>query len=682
MTISGSEASTLLLQLGVAAARTIILAAFAGLLMAAFRVKAAHLRLFAWIAVLYAGLGMPLLGRMLPSVGVPLPFAASAAPTKIVNDVSPATPARVRQLTVQEIAPAPAASTSLSTARPVSTRRSSWREMIASIPWNSAALAMYLAIALLLVARLIIGVVLARRLVRHSTQIHDPRLDALIQYPSSLRVPAIRESRSVSVPLTIGVLSPTVVLPSSWRDWDNDKLAGVLTHEMSHVARHDCLSQYVSLLHRAVFWFSPLSWWLNRQIIELAEQASDEEALARGADQHSYARMLLGFLESVQATPGRVRWQGVSMASSGRAEKRLEKVLAWRGDSNMGAKKLAMLLIMAVAIPATYLVAAARPASPGHSSPAAKSFQEQPSPPAATPSEPQAPEASPANPTAPPPPKDGGISNSGPLPPGPSAPTAPAMPAAPQSPASPDSTLAADSAQNQADSESRHRGFWYRYGYDDEQRFVIVSGKSDSFTMSGTGEDARHVEKLKQRIPGDFIWFERDEKSYIIRDQATVDRARQLWAPQEELGKKQAALGKQQEALGKQQEELGKRMQEVRVKVPDMSAELDKLKAELQELGPNATVEQIGRIQSEIGRLQSKIGRIQSDAGDEQGKIGEQMGELGSKQGELGRQQGELGRQQGELAEKANRDMKQLLDDAIKKGIAQPEGAESGGASL
>jgi hypothetical protein len=77
------------------------------------------------------------------------------------------------------------------------------------------------------------------------------------------------------------------------------------------------------------------------------------------------------------------------------------------------------------------------------------------------------------------------------------------------------------------------------------------------------------------------------------------------------------------------------------------------------------------------------MGRIQSDAGDEQGKIGEEMGALGEKQGELGRQQGELGRQQGELAKKASIEMKQLLDDAIKKGVAQPESSEpGGGASL
>jgi peptidoglycan hydrolase CwlO-like protein len=113
-----------------------------------------------------------------------------------------------------------------------------------------------------------------------------------------------------------------------------------------------------------------------------------------------------------------------------------------------------------------------------------------------------------------------------------------------------------------------------------------------------------------------------------------------------------------------------------------MTAELDKLRAEMKQLGPSATMEQVGRLQSEIGDLQSKIGDIQSHAGEQQGKLGEEMGALGEQQGKLGAQQGELGRQQGELAEKATREMKQLLDDSLKNGTAQPEGPELSGSLL
>jgi len=669
MAIGGSEASIVLLELVSAAARTMVLAAIAGLLLTALRVKATPLRLFTWTAVLYAGLCMPLLGGMAPSIQIPVPFGLSQAATTANQVRGKATPvvSSAHPITIHTVESASA--TDSNPPLEVSQRndkvgRSSWMAgALASIRWSTVAIGIYLAIALFLLTKLVIGIAFARRLARLSTPIDDPRVTIrrLASRSNRMPFPAIRESQSASVPLTIGVLTHSIILPTSWREWDDDKIVGVLTHEMSHVARRDCLSQYVSLLHRAIFWFSPLAWWLNRHIKDLAEQASDEEVLSRGADQNRYARTLLAFLQTVQATPGRVRWQGVSMASSGRAERRLEKVLSWRGGKKMGTKKSALITVVALAISVSFLLAASRPVTVSQSRHKATGAQDQ-----ATPVTAEKP--------IPPPPVEASPATAQELP----SPSAISSHAAPAQPASPGTPMVAQ----QTEAGTHHGHFSYRYGSDDEQRFVIVSGKTDALTMSGSGEDARHAEKLKQRIPGDFIWFQRDERSYIIRDQATVDRARQFWAPQEELGRKQEALGKQQEALGKQQQELGARMQAVRVKVPDLTAELDKLKAELKQLGPDATTAQIARVQSEIGHLQSRIGEIQSHAGDEQGKLGEEMGALGEKQGELGRQQGELGRQQGELAEKASRDMKELLDDAIKKGVAQPESPEPGGASL
>lgn len=250
--------------------------------------------------------------------------------------------------------------------------------------------------------------------------------------------------------------------------------------------------------------------------------------------------------------------------------------------------------------------------------------------------------------------------------------TAPAAPAAPATPPAPPAARAARSARapRTPKASSFRHGSSYAYGEDD-LHFVMASGKNDSMTMSGSSDDVGMVRELKKKIPGDFIWFERDGKSYIIRDQATIDRARTFWAPQEELGKKQEELGAQQEALGKQQEELGARMEQIKVNVPDMTADLDKLRAKLKQLNSTATMEEIGEVQEEIGALQEKIGELQSQAGEQQGKLGEQMGALGEKQGKLGEQQGALGERQGELARQANHQMKQLLDEAITKGTAQ-----------
>jgi len=758
------QASTnFLAQLANPAARALALGAAAGLGLAAFRVKATSTCLFTWTAVLYAALAMPFLGWMLPPVSIATPAFLQPAldnlrASEIFNANSQSLVATetqsslVERNTLNASSPSAAAERRKNAARPERSRTGASRGSVnvdtskpqggarstltvasnpvsaettaakmpmpsssqrPSIPWTVIASAIYLAVAAIFLVRFSVGLTYGRRLVRRAQTIDDPLVIRKLASGPTVRV---AESELISVPVTMGALCPTILLPADWREWNDAKLSAVLAHELSHVARRDPLTQGLSLLHRAIFWFSPLAWFLDRRLADLAEQASDEAALSCGTDRKHYARILLDFFEALHAAPERVWWQGVSMAKAGQAEKRVERILSWKGSVAMHLKKSIAVVLISFAIPVVYLVASAHPAQhvpmPGMTftqdqtpqpavqpAPAAKVQPSSTPAPAiaSTPEEPPAPEpASSAEPTSAPAPAagiSGGVA--GPAPVAPVAPMAAYPPNAALAPITPAPrayqfyqsdaqarkaeaqaqalALRARAMADQAAHSSYGHGSSYAYGYDDDQRFVIVTGKSDSLTMSGSSADARHVQKLRKSIPGDFIWFQVDEKSYIIRDQATVDRARQLWAPQEELGKKQEELGKQQEALGKQQEELGAKMEKVRVNVPDMTAQLDKLKAELKALGPNATMDQLGGIQEEIGQLQEKMGDIQSHAGEQQGKLGEEMGALGEKQGQLGELQGKLGEQQAELAEKASHEMKLLLEDAVKKGLAQPE---------
>jgi beta-lactamase regulating signal transducer with metallopeptidase domain len=674
MTNLAIAASTrLLVQLADPAVRTLLLASCAAIALVALKVRSTSLRLITWTAVLYAALSMPLLGWMLPAVEVPLPgflhhavvrrqaskVQMSGAPTPAVNasrtDRSMESSLRPNSKQIHPVA-------ADSTAAPaVGALRS-------SIPWSTLAIALYGAVTSFLLLRLVLGVVFSRRLLRAAHLIHDDRVTRRLRshvYRCRIKsAPHVVESDLISVPVSMGVLRSTILLPANWREWDDAKLNAVLAHELSHVARRDALTQRLSLLHRAIFWFSPLAWWLHRQLAAIAEQASDEAALSCGADRNDYARTLLGFFEALHASPGRVWWQGVSMAKAGQAEQRLERILLWKGVVTMGLKRSALFTIIAVALPVVYLAASVRPGNAILQDSGRTSSLTPPAPASSDRLEPALAPSAPESALAPPAPETLSrmVSNAGRLriavdaPPGPVAAAAPVAPPAP------------GPYQSAARPYSNHS-----YSDDNEPRFVIVTGKSDAMTLSGSREDARHAEKLKKQIPGDFIWFERDEQSYIIRDQATIDRARKLWSPQEELGKKQEELGRQQEALGKQQEELGMKMQQVQVKVPDLTAELDRLKAKLEKLGPSATTEQLGDLQSEIGDVQGKIGDIQSQAGEQQAKLGEQMGALGEQQAKLGEQQEKLGEQQSELAEQASRQMGELLDEAIKNGKAQPE---------
>jgi bla regulator protein BlaR1 len=602
--------SLFLAGLAISAARVGVLAGVAGLGLTCFRVKATSARLFTWTAVLYGALAMPLLEQMLPPIPIPTPsFLHHQAPPSEHNEATGLRPGSGPRVDSGSKPPKSEVLGEVSPGVSRSLLRLTMRAKVIA-PW------IYFVTAWFLLVRLGVGLAFAGRLRRTAQVIDEPRLTAKLrsraQAAGAALVPEIVESGLISVPVTMGVWSPTILLPDNWRDWDDTKLDAVIAHEVAHIARRDTLTQRLALLHCAIFWFSPLAWWLNRHLADLAEQASDEAALACGADRKDYARTLLGFFAALQGAPGRVWWQGVSMAHAGRAEQRVERILAWKGTFAMRFRKSIAVVVVTLAIPVVYVAASAQPAIQ-NAAPKTVEVAPEPAPP------------------IPPP--------------------APQVPRPPNRPS------------------SRGSSSWSN---DDGQGFVIVTGHGDSLTMSGAQKDGMRVEELREKIPGDFIWFRREGKSYIIRDQATVDRAKRFWAPQEELGRKQEELGRQQEELGKQQEELGAKMEQVQIKVPDLTKEVEKLQAELKRLGSSATMEQVGDLQSAIGDLQGKIGEIQSQAGDQQGKLGEEMGVLGEKQGKLGEQQGELGRQQEELAQEATRQMKQLLDEAIAKGTAQP----------
>ena len=551
-------------------------------------------------------------------------------------------------------------------------------------------------------------------------------------------IPDLAESAAISVPVTMGILRPVILFPVEWREWDLAALHAVIAHELSHVIRRDALTQRLSLLHRAIFWFSPLSWWLHRCLADAAEEASDEAALVSGADRARYAETLLGFFAALQESPRRVYWHGVSMAKAGQAEKRVDRILAWKGDVGMRMNKFLAIAMILAGVPAVIFTAAARPSlrdTPVVDTQAAGS---QATGQAVNPAPDPAPKPTPAPkalraPQAPAAPKSP-TPAAAPAPP--AAPSAPALKALPREPLPPIPPAVASEpgvlavpgvrvqlkdfmsdeqiqkirkqvsealsnvdkdkiyAEVQKDIAEAQKNLDFQLkefqkdgkfqmqfagpvklrtndgGFSD--RFVVVTGDSPIF-MSGDSQDVEHATALRGKISGDFIWFQRDEKSYVIRDQATVNRAKEFFKPQQQLGEKQQALGKQQQALGDQQRDLGKKMQTAQIQLPDMSADMQKLEAEMKQLSAGATQQQVGDLQRQIGELQRKIGQAQSQVGDQMRKDSEPMRALGDQQRDLGQQQRELGQQQRDASRQARDQMKQLLDDAVTKGTAQPE---------
>jgi molybdopterin converting factor small subunit len=508
--------------------------------------------------------------------------------------------------------------------------------------------------------------------------------------------PGLAESPSVTVPVTLGAWHPFVLLPTAWRAWSDEKIQAVLAHELSHVVRKDALTRALAAIHRSVFWFSPLAWWLERHLAVLAEQASDDAALGTGADRIFYANVLLGFYHDLQSTPGRVRWEGVAMTRGKQARERVERILDSSRRLSAGLRKSAWGALALLAVPLIYLPAGAQPifAPKPHADerralvapvirPAVESrYAELQAPPAGPPAP-----ASPATPAAPK--------------------AAPAATPGPKSPTPPPATA----------------GEW-KYPESDED-VMIFYGQS----MSGTGiyrdPDLDHLRALRRASNGDIVWFRRDGKAYIIRDAATVQQAKSIWDGNDLLNKVQE-LRRQQDAPGVPAPELTDQLKRLKQELTQemrrqqdapsvLTDELRKAQTQLDQLQKGAAnQEELGGLQhtlrdlreklaigkmDAIGGKQGELGALQEQLGKEQEKLAEQQEVLGglqdtlrdlqeklatgkmepngSKLGDLGVRQEFLGKALEELRERARtatlRRMKQLLDNALAKGLAQPE---------
>jgi hypothetical protein len=170
-------------------------------------------------------------------------------------------------------------------------------------------LSVYLLGFSVLALRLVLGTVHTHRLVRRSV-LQD----------------GVRTSPLCISPVTVGFFRPVVIFPRNWREWEKSRLESILTHEQEHARRRDSLTQWFALLNRAVFWFHPVAWWLERTLSGLAEEACDDAVLARGHDAREYAECLLDLARSVSGSGARLNVVGMA-APGGFLGRRLRKII-------------------------------------------------------------------------------------------------------------------------------------------------------------------------------------------------------------------------------------------------------------------------------------------------------------------------------------------------------------------
>jgi beta-lactamase regulating signal transducer with metallopeptidase domain len=331
---------------------------------------------------------LPLAALALPSLQIeafsalaaaPAPTAA-AAPAPVIAE-TPSTYAyvpgpEVQPSYVQAADPQPAASTIWDDPTPL-------------------VLLAYLGGLLMVGGRLLIGLFLLRRWTRNARDVTNPEwLAAFARVRGADDRTRLIASDAVPSPLSWGWRRPVILIDPDTLD-EPQEADAILAHEMAHVARKDWLALMLTRIAATVFWFNPVVWLLEREIVQQAEEAADSEA-ARHVEPARYAQTLLTW---AQINGGMVAANSIAPKHSALG-RRIRAILDRRERPRGSAwTKIAALTCVAIATPiaAVQLVQAAQPPAPAAPATPSAPFAP-PAPPAPpVPGTPVAPPAPPAH---------------------------------------------------------------------------------------------------------------------------------------------------------------------------------------------------------------------------------------------------------------------------------------------
>jgi beta-lactamase regulating signal transducer with metallopeptidase domain len=268
---------SLFLELAVRAA---LIAFGTACILWALRIRTAAVRHAAWTTVVIAMLLLPIWSVAGPKVPLAV-LPASGVSLELTDPGNLAPPP-----SVTEPRPTPIAETASTASDP------------GRVMW--VFVGTYLLGAFTLLVRLAFGTVHAHRL-RRMAVVHAGRAT----------------SARCAAPITVGWLSPVLILPEGWKRWSAAQLDAVLTHEREHARRRDPIVQWLALLNRAIFWFHPLAWWLERRLANLAEEACDAAVIRAGHSPQDYSDYLIDMAHALRRQGRRLNVAGMAMPGGG-----------------------------------------------------------------------------------------------------------------------------------------------------------------------------------------------------------------------------------------------------------------------------------------------------------------------------------------------------------------------------
>ena len=155
----------------------------------------------------------------------------------------------------------------------------------------------------------------------------------------------IKESSRVASPLVAGVFKPMILFPIGLtQGLSTAEIEMILLHELAHLQRRDLLIHMVINGLKSVFFFHPVFWWLESQIDNEREFATDEWALSRQPNSSSLASAL--------AKTQEYKMLGMQLALAGRSKsqllKRIYKIMNKKQQFNWSGALVTVLALSGI----------------------------------------------------------------------------------------------------------------------------------------------------------------------------------------------------------------------------------------------------------------------------------------------------------------------------------------------
>ncbi len=193
------------------------------------------------------------------------------------------------------------------------------------------------------------------RLVRSARPLIEGReVDLLRKAERAARLPRsvpLLSSGNSMEPGVFGIIRPVLLWPEAIaRQMDDAHLESVLAHEVCHVQRRDNLTSAIHMLVEAIFWFYPVVWWMERQLVKERELACDEAVLQLGNEAAVYAESILNVCKFYTESPVAC----MSGVTGSELKQRIARIMSRQGVRKLDLRRkatLALACVLAVGVP-------------------------------------------------------------------------------------------------------------------------------------------------------------------------------------------------------------------------------------------------------------------------------------------------------------------------------------------